>query len=100
MEKYNIKEVTTKLKKVNKEAGKDANYNIVALINNMELYNMILDNLDTSNIRQQYMIYQLSATIQNSLKLFKVFPDKKNEPEGEKDSLSELVKKVNGIEKR
>lgn len=100
MKKFETDKILKQLKKINKDAGKDIETGIQLIINNLEIYNTLLDKFERGDFKQVYLLYQMSSTIFKQLASFNIFPDKKESENSNNDSLSELIKKVNGVEKR
>ncbi len=99
MKKFDTAKITRQLKKINVESGKDVETGIQVLTNNLEIYNILLEKFENGDMKQIYLLYQMSATITKQLSMFNIFPDKKSNDDKE-DSFKELVSKVKNIEKR
>lgn len=93
MDKFDIKKITAQLKKVNKNENKDIYAGIQIILNNMEIYNTLIDNFDHTKSKELYIIYQLSVTLFKQLEKFGVFPYAKTLKESEKEDSFTIMKK-------
>lgn len=97
IKKFDVKKITTQLKKINKDNNKPVEAGIQLLINNMLVYNHLVEDVDFKATKTLYLIYQMSSTIMNQLDKFNIFPDKKALKElANEDSFTEMKKKVIG----
>lgn len=97
IKKFDVKKITAQLKKINKDNNKPVEAGIQIVINNMLVYNHLVEDIDFKQTKTLYLIYQMSSTITNMLDKFNIFPDKKALKELEKeDSFTELKKTVIG----
>lgn len=95
IQKFDTKKYKKQLRKVNKENNKPIDAGIILIINNMEVYNQLVENIDPTNSKAAYLIYQLSATIFNQLRDFQIFPDKKKDKDVDNDQFTNLINKLN-----
>lgn len=93
MDKFNIKKITAQLNKLNRESGKDINAGIVLISNNLEIYNTLLVLFIAGDLKQIYLLYQMSATIYKQLEKFNIFPNKKELNEKE-DGFTTMKKNI------
>ena len=97
MKHFNIKTLTTQLRKINKESGKDVDAGIQLILNNLEIYNFLLAKFELGDLKQVYLLYQMSMSIFKQLASYNIYPDKKSSDVEVED---DFIKMKKTIEKR
>lgn len=88
---------TAKVSKELKKICKSSNIPTTAIeliLNNMNMYNTILELFEQGDTKKVYLLYQMNGQIFNQLKEFKLTPNKKDNGSAEESSnLDDILKK-------
>lgn len=96
MEKFDTKKHKKILEKVAKDSNIQADSTIFLIINNMLLYNDLVDDYLSGNTSKQYLLYQLSGSIFKQLSAFQQVPTKqKDNGTTEESKILNVINKVN-----
>jgi len=97
IELFNISKTEKQLKKVAQESQTNSDLLIQLIINNIILYNNLVELYNGGEEKHGYKIYQLSILINKNLSQFKQIPNK--EVDTEDDILTNIINKVNNRQK-
>ena len=89
--KFDSAKIQRQLRKINKENNQPVDTGIQIIINNIIIYNNLVDKINYSEIKTLYLIFQMSSTIFNELKNFNIYPQKKTAKE-KNDELKKIEK--------
>jgi len=96
MEKFNITKMEKELKAKAKETDTNADGAIFLVINNMRVYNDLIDDYIAGEKIKSYFMYQLNATIFKQLDTFGLVPAKqKATKKTDESKLLDVISKVN-----
>lgn len=96
MDKFNIAESKKVLKEAAKNSGTNSKLPIQVILNNMDIYNGLIDDYRDGDSKKVYLIYQMSSTIFNQLSTFGLVPPKVKETKKSDESImAELITEVN-----
>lgn len=97
MEKYNIKKLKSQLNKVAKQTDTKADAAIFIILNQMTLYNTLVDSFLQGDESKAYFLFQISANIFKQLAAFRQIPLKQKivDTVKEDSKLDEIKRKVN-----
>lgn len=96
MEKFNVEKIEKNLIKVAKENNIRDMAAVHLIINNMMIYNELLQKQIEGDDKKLYLLYQMSSTIFKQLSEFHLVPLKKDKKEKKDASVLEnLITKVN-----
>ena len=96
MEKFNITKMEKELKAKAKETDTNADGAIFLIINNMRLYNDLIDDYLAGEKVKSYFMYQLNASIFKQLAAFGLVPAKiKATKKSDESKLLDVITKVN-----
>lgn len=96
VDKFDIKKNEKELKQIAKDTGTKADATIFIILNNMQLYNDIVDEYTQGDKSKVYLMYQLNASIFKQLALFGQIPIKiKPSDKSDESALADIIKSVN-----
>jgi len=96
VEKFDLKKNEKELKQIAKDTNTKADNAIFVILNNMQMYNDIVDEYRRGNDKKVYLMYQLNASIFKQLALFGQVPAKVKESKKSDESvLADMIKEVN-----
>jgi len=113
VEKFDQNKIQRQLRKINKINNQPVDAGIQIIINNIIVYNNLVERIDYKEIKTMYLIFQMSSTIFNELKSFNIYPKRKTakeineenkaiekEEEERNDPFLQMLNKVNKIGKK
>jgi hypothetical protein len=96
VEKFDLKKNEKELKQVAKDTNTKADSSIFVILNNMQMYNDIVDEYRRGEKTKIYLMYQLNASIFKQLALFGLVPAKvKATAKNDDSALADIIKEVN-----
>lgn len=96
VEKFDIKKNEKELKQIAKDTDTKADATIFVILNNMQMYNDIVDEYRRGDKAKVYLMYQLNASIFKQLEKFGQVPAKvKASDKSDESALADIIKSVN-----
>lgn len=96
VEKFDLKKNEKELKQIAKDTNTKADNTIFVILNNMQMYNDIVDEYRRGEKTKIYLMYQLNASIFKQLALFGQVPAKvKASDKSDGSALADIIKDVN-----
>lgn len=96
MDKFDIIKAKKELKSAAEKSGTSAALSIQVVLNNMEMYNKLVDELRLGDSKKIYLIYQMSATIFTQLEKFGLVPPKiKDTKKKDEASIDAFINAIN-----
>lgn len=74
---FPVEKIKKQLKDINKKRGIESDAAIHLIVNEMLLYNQVLQSYNTGDVKKVYLISQLSGQLFKSLKEFNILPSSK-----------------------
>lgn len=96
MDKFNIATSKRDLKAAAKITETKADLSIQVILNNMAIYNGLIDDYREGDTKKAYLMYQMSSTIFNQLAAFGLVPPKVKESKKTEESIiADVIESVN-----
>lgn len=96
IKKFPVTKIEKELLDINKKSNIKSNAAVQVVINNLKIYNQLLDEYMGGKSTNIYLLYQMSSTIFKQLKEYKILPSDVQNGDGENDyEFNKFIKNVN-----
>lgn len=99
IKKFAVSRIEKELKMINKLYNIKSDVAIHLLINNLKIYNDLLDKYISGDSKNIYLMYQMSSTIFKQLKEYNLLPTSNKDGEVQIEGVSEIKKIISEVEK-